>query len=497
MKDEIETLLVVDDQPDNLRVLSTILSRQGYKVRKALTGKIALESAQVQPPHLILLDISMPQMNGYEVCLALKARAETCDVPVIFLSAIDSTADKVKAFAVGGSDYITKPFQGEEVLARVQQQLTLQRQKRQLQQEIQERKQAQAETQLLLTIIQAVNQAVDFETALNAVLCGVQQAINWDYAEAWIPDQEGITFHLEQACYDLQDEKLRQFHQVGQAYGSVSSDANSMGLLQQVHLSQQLYWLEDASQSKPTIMRSEAAEAAGLKATFGVPISLNEEILAILVFFKRSHSQRDDKLVNLMNAIALQLGGFMQRKQAEADLKQANLDLQRLANLDGLTQVANRRCFDEILQQEWKRSRREQVPLSLILCDIDSFKLYNDSYGHLSGDDCLKRVAQAIHYSTRRPADFVARYGGEEFVILLPNTAVEGAIYVAEQIQQSVAALQIPHAYSPAGSTVTLSMGLACAIPLSEENPEQLIAAADQALYTAKANGRNQYCIRS
>jgi two-component system, cell cycle response regulator len=490
--DEIETLLVVDDQPDNLRVLSTILSKQGYKVRKALNGKIALESAHVQPPNLILLDISMPQMNGYEVCLALKAMAETCDVPVIFLSAIDSTADKVKAFSVGGSDYITKPFQGEEVLARVQQQLTLQRQKRQLQQEIQERKQAQAETQLLLTIIQAVNQSVDFETALDAVLCGVQQAIGWDYAEAWIPNQEGRVFHLKQACYNPDDEKLQQFYQASQAF--ISTDV--AGLLQQIWRSQKLSWIEDASQTKPPIfLRSEAAEAAGLKATFGIPISLNQQVLAILVFFKRSRSERDAKLASLMNAIAMQLGGFMQRKQAEADLKQANLDLQRLANLDGLTQVSNRRCFDEILLHEWKRSRREQVPLSLILCDIDSFKLYNDSYGHLSGDDCLKRVAQAISDSTRRPADFVARYGGEEFVILLPNTAIEGAVYIAEQIQQAVAALQIPHLYSPAGSIVTLSMGVACVLPLTEDNPEQLIAAADQALYTAKANGRNQYCI--
>ncbi len=506
MTNEIETLLIVDDQPDNLRVLSAILSRQGYKVRKALTGRIALESARVQPPNLILLDITMPQMNGYEVCSALKARAETCDIPVIFLSAIDSIADKVKAFAVGGSDYITKPFQGEEVLARVQQQLTLQRQKRQLQQEIQQRKQAQAETQLLLTIIQAINQAVDLETALDAVLCSVQQAIGWDYAESWIPDPEGSTFHFKQACYDRNNENLQQFYQTVQTFASFRSDISSdissagsdkgpVGLLQRVWSSRQLDWIEDASQTKaPVFLRSQAAEAAGLKTTFGVPISWNQQVLAILVFFKRSQSEKDAKLMNLMNGIALQLGGFMQRKRAEADLKQANLDRQRLANLDGLTQVANRRCFEEILQQEWKRSRREQAPLTLILCDIDSFKLYNDSYGHLTGDECLKRVAQAIDQSTRRP-DVMARYGGEEFVILLPNTTVEGARFVADQIQQSIAALQIPHPRSPTSSIVTLSMGIACMIPSSEDNPEQLIAATDQALYAAKAKGRNRYCI--
>jgi diguanylate cyclase (GGDEF)-like protein len=496
MKDMMETLLVVDDQPDNLRVLSTILSKQGYKVRKALNGRIALESAHVQPPNLILLDISMPQMNGYEVCLALKAKAETCDIPVIFLSAIDSTADKVKAFAVGGSDYITKPFQGEEVLARVQQQLTLQRQKRQLQQEIQERKQAQAETQLLLTIIQAVNQAVNLETALDAVLCDVQQSIGWDYAEAWIPNQEGTLFHLKQVCYDPNDEQLRQFHQASQAFASIGSEVNPANFLQRLWLSRQLDWIEDVSQVEASVfLRSQSAQAAGLKATFGIPISWNQQVLAILIFFKRCRSEKDTQLVNLMNAIALQLGGFMQRKQAEADLRQANLDLQRLANLDGLTQVANRRYFEEVLQQEWKRSRREQAPLSLLLCDIDSFKLYNDSYGHLAGDDCLKRVAQAIEQSTRRPADFVARYGGEEFAILLPNTIIDGARFIADQIQQTIADLQIPHTDSPTCSIVTLSIGIACIIPSPQDNPEQLVSITDQALYAAKANGRNRYCI--
>lgn len=492
MASDAKSLLIVDDQPDNLRVLSSILSEQGYKVRKALSGAIALETAEIQPPDLILLDVNMPHMDGYAVCTAFKQMPKTKEIPVIFLSGLDSTSDKVKAFAVGGADYITKPFQAEEILTRIHHQLTIQRQKQQLQQEIQERKQAQTETQLLLTTIQAVNDASNFEDALHAVLCEVREAIAWEYAEAWVPDIDGTVFHLKQACYDLEDGPLQQFHVLSQTY----TTTDKPGLLGTIWESHQPIWIVDVSQtSNPTFLRVQAAAAANLKTAVGLPIVLDNEVLAVLVFFKRSCSEYDAKLVSLINAVALQLGGFIQRKQTEEALRQANRELQRLANIDGLTQIANRRCFDEVLDQEWKRLRREHAPLSLILFDVDFFKQYNDLYGHLAGDDCLKQVAQAISASIKRPADLVARYGGEEFVVLLPNTTIEGAISVAEQIQILVGTLQIPHATSQAACVVTVSMGITCMIPEFNDAADQLIASADRALYTAKANGRNQYCV--
>ena len=119
-------------------------------------------------------------------------------------------------------------------------------------------------------------------------------------------------------------------------------------------------------------------------------------------------------------------------------LEIANRELERLASLDGLSQIANRRCFDQQLAQEWKRLQREQLPLSLILCDIDFFKVYNDTYGHQAGDECLRQVAYTIHQAVRRPADFTARYGGEEFAVILPNTEATGAVRVAEKIRAQV-----------------------------------------------------------
>lgn len=329
------TLLIVDNHLDNVRSLSCLLSESGYHIRKATSGEMALETIQIAKPDLVLLDVRMPEMNGYEVCQQLKANPNTCDIPVIFLSALNSTHDKVQAFAVGAADYVTKPFQAEEVLARVRHQITILRQQQQL-------------------------------------------------------------------------------------------------LQQQQQLAIQNY-------------------------------QLRQEI--------------------------------QQREQVEAKLQQANSDLQRMATMDSLTQIANRRCFDQTLEHEWQRLSREQQPLSLILCDIDYFKQYNDRYGHPAGDVCLQQVTQAIAKCIKRPADKVARYGGEEFAIILPNTEPEGAVAIAESIRATLASLQIPHIGSAVAAYITLSFGIACVIPTLDSTYAKLISTADTALYQAKRQGRDRLVL--
>ncbi len=324
-------ILVVDDMPQNLLLLAAMLNRQGYKVRKAISGQMALTAAQLVIPDVILLNINMPEMNGYEVCQVLKENPRTRHIPVIFISAMDQASDKVRAFEVGGADYITKPFQVAEVVARVENQLNLYRMQQQL---------------------------------------------------------------------EAQKQQLRE---------------------QNARLQQEI----------------------------------------------------------------------ADRQQIEIALQQANVELTRLVNLDGLTQLSSRRRFDECLQQEWRRLSREQAPLSLILCDIDFFKLYNDTYGHQMGDDCLRRVAQVIDRTARRPADVVARYGGEEFAVILPNTTAENAAHVAELIRQGVQELGIPHSSSVVYPCVTLSLGVSGVVPDQTLLPDALISITDRALYTAKQQGRN------
>lgn len=167
--------------------------------------------------------------------------------------------------------------------------------------------------------------------------------------------------------------------------------------------------------------------------------------------------------------------------------------LSSLSMTDGLTQIANRRYFNEFYSSEWRRACREQGSVGLIMMDIDYFKAFNDHYGHLQGDECLTLVAQQLKSVVQRPRDFVARYGGEEFVVLLPSIQAEGVAVVAERLKQALASLKIPHEQSAVGKCVSLSMGLAWCQPDSSYQQEQLIAAADEALYSAKDAGRNGY----
>jgi diguanylate cyclase (GGDEF)-like protein len=319
------TILIVDDNSTDLEVLFDFLTEAHFEVLMARDGESAIKTVESACPDLILLDIIMPGIDGFETCSRLKANESTQDIPVIFMTALSQTAVVVKGFQLGAVDYIIKPTQQEIVLARVSTHLTIQKLKHSLQ-------------------------------AQNARL---QQEIE-------------------------------------------------------------------------------------------------------------------------------------QRQRAEAALQKANQELQLLATLDSLTQVANRRRFDECLDLAWRISVREQVPLSLLLCDVDFFKLYNDAKGHQAGDECLYQVAQAMKSVIKRPADLVARYGGEEFAVVLPNTHGEGAFKVAEQIRLSVKMLAIAHPQSPTSEYVTLSLGVSCTIPCHHCSSEGLIATADRALYQAKESGRDR-----
>jgi len=229
-----------------------------------------------------------------------------------------------------------------------------------------------------------------------------------------------------------------------------------------------------------------------VRAYLVVPLVQGEDLWGLLMAHQCSPRQWMQLEVELLSSLAAQLAIAIKQAELYQQLQAANLKLERLATLDELTQLANRRRFDQYLEMEWRRQAREQTPLSLILCDIDSFKSYNDTYGHPGGDECLRQVAGAIGNAVDRPADLVARYGGEEFAVILPNTALQGAVVVAEHIQTKIAALQLPHAGSQVSQYVTVSLGIASIVPASESAASILIAAADQALYQAKRLGRDR-----
>ncbi|MBF2015620.1 MAG: PleD family two-component system response regulator [Rivularia sp. T60_A2020_040] len=187
---------------------------------------------------------------------------------------------------------------------------------------------------------------------------------------------------------------------------------------------------------------------------------------------------------------------LLQQAQLYKQLEAANQALQQLANMDGLTGLANRRRFDQYLNNQWMNLAGSDKPLSLILCDIDFFKPFNDKYGHPAGDLCLQKVAAVLNGAAQKNQDLVARYGGEEFAVIMPHTNAPGAVHVAALMQSGVRELQVEHLESGVSNYVTLSLGVATTIPDFKSSPSNLILAADKALYQAKQEGRNRIILK-
>ena len=245
------------------------------------------------------------------------------------------------------------------------------------------------------------------------------------------------------------------------------------------------------TQDTPLILLS-AKEDPKLKAQ-GFNVGANDYLIKLpdrleLIARIRYHSasyinrlQRDD--------------AFRFLRESQQKLADANIELQKLAALDGLTGIANRRRFDETLKSEWHRGQRDKRPLSIMMCDIDLFKMYNDTYGHLAGDLCLKKVANVLSDTLKRPADLAARFSGEEFVLVLPDTDREGALVVARQCREKIQALGIPNTEPGVAGTpgvLTISIGLATLVPSREISADSLVDMADRAMSEAKQAGRNR-----
>jgi len=296
-----QTILIVDDDSINLNILSGEFSRD-YNIVLAKSGEQALKRMEKSRIDLVLLDIMMPDMDGYEVCRRLKAQDTTRHIPVIFISAMSEDEDEARGLLLGSVDYIKKPFYLPIVRARIK------------------------------------------------------------------------------TCLDL---------------------------------------------------------------------------------------------------------------KMKTDM------LEQLVSLDGLTNIFNRRKFNEMLDSEWNRAIRDENPLSLILIDVDQFKSYNDHYGHAAGDDCLRRVANTLKTGIKRASDFLARYGGEEFAVILPGTDLAGAGHVAENMRKDIETLRIPHARSQVAAHVTVSLGVATIKPQKDLlSPVVLIKEADKMLYRAKEEGRNRMRLK-
>jgi two-component system, cell cycle response regulator len=408
-------ILIVDDAPDNLGVLRSMMLRQGYQTFVATSGDRALDIAQRVKPDVILLDVVMPGIDGLETCRRLKAHPATARIPVIFMSARGDTEDIVAGFDTGAADYISKPLRLEEVSARVRAQLR-QRTSTDTQSEQADR---------LRMIVNSMDQGL-----LIVERCGRVQYAN-----------PACDRYLGHAPEELVGKSLKDLLDCKEPGCCEGLDAIAYG-----------------TREVKIRHRDGGLRAMDLTMT---PMHAADGLFVALLHDITHHKQSEDAL-------------------------------QRAALVDPLTQIANRRHFDAFLDKEWQRAIRNAQPLSLVVLDVDHFKLYNDTLGHAAGDVCLQKVAATLRDHAARPTDLAARYGGEEFVLLFAETPAESAARLAEMIRAAVEALQMPNPRSTTSTWLTVSVGVATIVPTQLDEIENLFVCADRAMYAAKAGGRNR-----
>ena len=476
-------ILVVDDTHANLHLLSKLLIERGYYVRPVSDGKRALSAIQSQLPDLILLDIMMPGMNGYEVCQILQADERTCNIPIIFISALDETLDKVKAFSIGGRDYISKPFHEEEVLARVKTHLALHYTQKSLEAEIVERRRIEQ-------ALRQNNQDLALLNRMSQVLqtCPTEQdtySVVTDICTQLFPGSSGHLLILNDADATLETV----------AYWGKPSSA-----LRQLHLADlDFVFLEknhvvdhpDVGQIYSRIGYSQQERQVY------VPVSSRETILAVLILSFESEKSPEE------------LKDFKDDWRQGVESKQmliteiveyyalalVNLRLREMLRIesihDPLTGLYNRRHMEAALEREVHRSQRHQTSVSILMFDIDHFKAFNDTYGHEAGDAVLRGIGGVLKCNSRRE-DIACRYGGEEFLLILPDTTLEDATKRAEHLLKKVR--QHNFVYQEKTLSVTISIGVA-AYPLHGPGIHSPVNTADAALYQAKEDGRNQIVV--
>lgn len=489
-----KTILIVDDTPNNLQLLFKYLKEVGYRVLIAQNGEKAIKTALAIIPDLILLDVMMPGIDGFDTCSHLKENVSTKDIPIIFMTALAETKYKLKGFKIGAVDYITKPIEREELLARIETHLALQSLHQRLVKDA-------ARQKLLFEISDRIRQSLDLKSILKTATQEIRACLDCD--SVWLAHAHTCNKNIEIEAYASNVDPNIDLQTI------VPWDYLCPGEEEYQHYLAGKIQIIDHSLS-PDGQSLDANKVS--KISF--PFSFENRLILPILIPVLSNSPRviDARTVNHENVlwgwlIADQYQSARQWQTEEIDLLKGlttqlaiairqglmHQQLAQQASIDPLTLIYNRRHLNQQIDLEWRRLQRVNAPMSLIMCDVDSFKIYNDTYGHQKGDECLQQIAKALSTVLKRPADILARYGGEEFTVVLPQTPQYGAIKLAEAMRVAVKDLRIPHVNSSVNSIVTISIGIASTVPSSEDNPQLLLEAADLALYKAKGRGRD--CI--
>ncbi|MGZ3595418.1 MAG: diguanylate cyclase [Syntrophales bacterium] len=540
-KENFPQILVVDDSPDIIELLTDTLTRHGYRVRSAASGSEALSSVATEAPDLILLDIRMPDMDGYEVCHHLKSDGQSYGMPVIFISSFDDTVDIVKGFHAGGIDYITKPFHLPEVLARVETHISLRSLQKeleqkniQLQQEIMDREKAEEDLKKHKSHLE--------ETVFRrtADLRRINEELQNEVAERekmeCVLEQTNYKLHSMVYEYGLRQQRLNLFNQMSERLQSCISLEETYPIISQFmqdlfpHAAGSLFILNfplnsvEAVTSWGRALSGEKTFTAGdcfalqegkihITADFRsdsccrhilgggrrsglcVPLLAQGETLGLLhlqqrIFPSTPANPGFDELSEGLNEevqqLAVTVADYLALALSNIKLRDS---LKQQAIHDPLTGLFNRRYMEETLIREISRAKRYETPLGIIMIDLDHFRRFNNTFGHEAGDLVLRDLGKFLQSNIRKE-DVACRYGGEEFTLILPGAPMEITEKRAETLRNLVQDLEIYYNGKPLDS-ITLSLGVA-SFPEHGATGETVLKAADAALYAAKRAGRNR-----
>ena len=489
-------ILLVEDNPAEVEFLQELLcevEETNFSLTCVNRLGTALEHLQVGEWEIILLDLHLPDSQGLETFLKLKSQVPKA--PILILSVLDDQTKALEAVRQGAQDYLLKGKLDGEMLVRA---IRYAFERQQIAETL--RQQAERE-KFLAAISDKIRHSLELKDILQTTVTEVRKFLQVDQVTIGNnSSQSSWVVVVESLCHQASEEVCLWNPEVSAALdilGCIYSNEKSMPIElrkpKYLHLSNLLtqgilaapIWLDEKlnfNHHQPHNHHQKQAVT-------------NTKMWGILLVHHESNYRRWQPWeMDFLQSIAKQLSLAIQQSELLHQLEIANRELNRIANCDRLTGIANRRQFDQFLSREWRRLTREKQPLALIICDVDFFKVYNDTYGHLSGDACLKQVAQAINAAIKRPSDLVVRYGGEEFAVILPGTDLNGAMIVAQEIRIQVKQLKLLHINSPVHRYVTVSLGVSSTVPDQYQSLQNLIQDADQALYRAKKQGRDQAC---
>ncbi|HVF53500.1 MAG TPA: diguanylate cyclase [Actinomycetota bacterium] len=455
-------VLLVEDSPTQALRTRSVLTSGGFDVEVCGTGEEGLEMAAKKQPDLILLDMNLPDIDGRQVANRLKSDPTCAGIPIIFLTGVfREVADLITALEEGGDDYLVKPVEDGELLARVKASVRAKKVQRALGQLV----------RILLSVNQVGNQIagiLDRAMLLDSLVKLVRESFDYSLVNLYSIKNDHLVLEAFAGPGEDAADSVKP---------PLSLDGDSL-IAQAARQQEPVHW-------GPTGEGSFTPSVPGMKAALAVPFRSVGEIKGVIEVLNTGASITEhDRLALLTLADLLGMA-----------IHNAHLyrEMEELAMFDGLTGLPNRRSIMSNIEIEFERARRYQRSLTVLSVDIDTFKLINDTHGHLSGDKALVAVADAIREATRR-VDLSGRIGGDEFIVVLPETDQERALVVAERIRKLCARLQLDNGK---GETfrVSISVGIASLPETEAENVTDLLAAVDQALYRAKEDGRNRISV--